>query len=139
MSVGAGAAAAGAAAAAAAELMRQEEEEMTGYSDKDLSEGWEFKILRSNNMGAFRKPERLRAVLDEEKRGGWVLVEKFDDYRIRLKRPSGTKVIQGDFADNYDPYRTQVGVSSAQQAFFIGGAVAVGLLFVITIAILAAH
>ena len=104
MSAGAGAA----AAAAAAELMRREEEEMTGYSDKDLAEGWEFKILRSN-WAEFRKPEKLQAALDEEKRGGWVLVEKFDSCRIRLKRPAGTKVIQGDFADNYDPYRTQIG------------------------------
>ena len=112
MSAGAGAA----AAAAAAELMRRAEEEMTGYSDKDLAEGWEFKIVRSN-MGIFRKPEKLQAVLDEEKRGGWVLVEKFDDSRIRLKRPAGTKVIQGDFADNYDPYRTQVGMRSEKIAF----------------------
>ena len=81
---------------------------MTGYADKDLAEGWEFKILRSN-MGAFRTPEKLQAALEEEKRGGWVLVEKFDNCRIRLKRPAGAKVVQGDFADNYDPYRTQIG------------------------------
>ena len=48
---------------------RQEEEEMTSYSSKDLAEGWEFKIVRSN-FAAFRKPEKLRAVLDEEKRAG---------------------------------------------------------------------
>ena len=82
MSAGAGAA----AAAAAAELQRQEEEEMTPYTTKDLAEGWEFKIVRSN-MGAFRKPEKLRAILDEESRGGWTLVEKFDDCRIRLNAP----------------------------------------------------
>ena len=84
MSAGAGAAAA--AAAAAAELQRQEEEEMTPYSTKDLDEGWEFKIVRSN-FATFRSQEKLRAVLEEEKRGGWMLVEKFDDQRIRLKRP----------------------------------------------------
>jgi hypothetical protein len=50
-------------------------------------------------------------VLDEEARGGWVLVEKFDDDRIRLKRPAGTKPIEGDFVDGYDPYRTNVGMS----------------------------
>ena len=76
MSVGAGAA----AAAAAAEMQRQEEEEMTPYSAKDLDDGWEFKILRSN-FAAFRNQEKLRAVLEEEKRGGWILVEKFDDQR----------------------------------------------------------
>ena len=107
MSVGAGAAA---AAAAAAEMQRQEEEEMTPYSSKDLDEGWEFKILRSN-FRAFRNQERLRAVLEEEKRGGWTLVEKFDDQRIRLKRPAGAKASQGELADGYDPYRTTVGMA----------------------------
>jgi hypothetical protein len=102
--------AAGAAAAAAAEVQRQEEEEMTPYTPRDLAEDWEFKILRSN-FAAFRNQEKLRAVLDEEKRAGWVLVEKFDDQRIRLKRPAGTKLTQGDFADGYDPYRTTVGAS----------------------------
>ncbi len=40
-----------------------------------------------------------------------MLVEKFDNNRIRLKRPAGTKVVQGDFDDPYDPYRVTVGVS----------------------------
>jgi hypothetical protein len=79
--------AAAAAAAAAAARRRQEEEEMTRYSENDLSEGWEFKILRSN-MNAFRKPENLKKYLEEEGRAGWVLVEKFDDNRLRLKRPA---------------------------------------------------
>ena len=122
-------AAAGVAAAAAAELMRQEEEEMTPYSDKDLAEGWEFKIVRANSP-AFRNPERLRAVLEEEHKGGWTLVEKFDDCRIRLKRPAGTKVVVGDFADGYDPYRTSVGTLSGQTALILGGiAIAVALFF----------
>ena len=104
MSTGAGAA----AAAAVAELQRKEEEEMTPYTTKDLAEGWEFKIVRSC-CGAFRRPEKLQAVLDEEKRGGWTLVEKFDDCRIRLRRPAGAKVTASEFDDNYDPYRTTVG------------------------------
>ena len=86
MSTGAGAA----AAAAAAEMQRQEEEEMTPYTEKDLAEGWEFKILGPTSA-AFRKPEKLRAILEEESRGGWTLVEKFDDTRIRLKRPSAAR------------------------------------------------
>ena len=113
---------AGAAAAAAAELMRQEEEEMTGYSGKELAEGWEFKILRSN-FGSFRKPEKLQAALDAEKRGGWILVEKFDNNRIRLKRPAATKVIVGDFSDGYDPYRTEYGTGDAKTVAIILGAV----------------
>src|SRR3954464_15705384 len=113
------AAAGAAAAAAAAEMKRQEEEEMTPYSPKDLAEDWEFKIIRSN-FATFRNREKLQAVLDEEKRGGWVLVEKFDNQRIRLKRPAGTKVVQGDFADNYDPYRTHVGASQGAVGLALG-------------------
>ncbi len=130
MSAGA-AGAAGAAAAAAAEMQRQEEEEMTPYSAKDLGEGWEFKILRAN-FATFRNPEKLRAVLDEEKSGGWTLVEKFDDQRIRLKRPAGAKQPQGEFADGYDPYRTTVGIS---QNFIVlvalGAAASLGLIMVL--------
>ena len=66
---------------------------MTTYTTKDLDEGWEFKILRSN-FAAFRNEDKLRAILEEEKRGGWILVEKFDDQRIRLKRRTGVKVTE---------------------------------------------
>ena len=125
MSAGAGSGAA-AAAAAAAEMQREEEEQMTTYTPNDLAEDWEFKILRSN-FATFRNPAKLRTVLDEEKRGGWVLVEKFDDQRIRLKRPAGTKAIQGDFADGYDPYRTTVGMSQGFLVLAILGALGIGL------------
>lgn len=111
---------------------------MTPYTDKDLAEGWEFKILRSS-FATFRNPAKLRAVLDEEKRGGWTLVEKFDDYRIRLKRPAGAKVTESDFADGYDPYRTTTGVS---QGGVVAIAVAVGMfaiLFLFTIILMVRH
>ena len=89
---------------------------MTSYSETDLSEGWEFKILRSN-MNAFRKPENLKKYLEEEGRAGWVLVEKFDDNRLRLKRPASAR--RGDAALNFDPYRTQVGLSDTGMVFMI--------------------
>lgn len=121
MSAGPVGAAAGAAALAVAlEQMRQEEEEMTPYSDRDLAEGWEFKIVRCTNA-AFRKPEQFRALLEEERKGGWILVEKFDDSRVRLKRPAGAKAIVGDFADGYDPYRTMVGASPEQRLLIVLG------------------
>jgi hypothetical protein len=129
MSAGASAGAA-AAAAAAAEMQRQEEEEMTPYSPRDLAEDWEFKILRSN-FGTFRNPAKLRAVLDEERRGGWVLVEKFDDHRIRLKRPAGTKAVEGDFADRYDPYRTSVGLSQGGLAATLVAVAVVCMVFLL--------
>ncbi len=132
MSAGAVGGAAGAAAAAAAEMQRQEEEEMTPYSPKDLDDGWEFKILRAS-FATFRNPDKLRAVLEEEKRGGWTLVEKFDDQRIRLKRPAGAKKAQGDFADSYDPYRTTVGMSQNFAALaVVAFLLLVGLMLFIT-------
>jgi hypothetical protein len=128
----------GAAAAAAAEARRrQEEEEMTSYSENDLSEGWEFKILRSN-MNAFRKPENLKKYLEEEGRAGWILVEKFDDNRLRLKRSASAR--RRDAALNFDPYRTQVGLSDAGMVFMILGivfGVIIGVIGLVALLVLA--
>ena len=108
MSAGAAAAMGGAAAAAQAEEeMRQEEEEMTKYDTEDLAGDWEFKIVRSNTA-AFRKPHVLRQVCEEEHRTGWVLVEKFDNSRLRFKRPATART--ADAPAGIDPYRTQYGI-----------------------------
>ena len=100
---------AGSAGLAAAQLAaaRREEEEMTPYTPQDLAEDWEFKILRSVT-GAFRNPDRMRAILEEEQRAGWTLVEKFDDSRIRLKRPARAHADDADLG--FDPHRTWVGI-----------------------------
>ena len=100
---------AAAAAAAEAERQRQEEEEMTKYSDADLHGDWEFKIVRSNLAG-FKNPEVLQQVCAEEARAGWTLVEKFDNQRLRFKRPISARA--GDAGLDFDPYRSQVGTSS---------------------------
>lgn len=113
--------AAGAAAAAAAARRRREEEEaLTGYSHTDLTEGWEFKFLRSAT-GAFRNPDRLRDALEQEARAGWVLVEKFDNGRLRLKRPASARA--GDGALGFDPYRTSYGISDGKLVAMILGIV----------------
>jgi hypothetical protein len=100
---------AAAAAAAEAERRRQEEEEMTKYTDADLQGDWEFKIVRSN-LASFKSPEVLQQVCAEEARAGWTLVEKFDNQRLRFKRPIAARA--GDAGLGFDPYRTQYGVSS---------------------------
>jgi len=68
-------------AAAAAEKRRQmllaEEEDMTEYTQDDLKSDWEFKIVRSDTA-AFRKPEVLNELLEQEAQAGWVMLEKFD-------------------------------------------------------------
>jgi hypothetical protein len=112
----AGAAAAAAAAAAAKRARDQEEEEMTSYEPVDMSDGWEFKILRSMRAD-FRYQERLQQALNEEGRAGWVLVEKFDDSRIRLKRPATAR--RNDVALGFDPYRAYYGRSEAQHNMVI--------------------
>lgn len=84
---------------------------MTGYTHTELAEGWEFKILRSSTS-AFRKPEALRQAVEEERRAGWVLVEKFDNQRLRFKRPASAR--SGDGALGIDPYRTSFGMSETK-------------------------
>jgi hypothetical protein len=87
-------------------LARIEEEKMTPYSARDLAEDWEFKILRSLTA-RFRDPARLKAILEEEARAGWTLVEKFDGGRVRLKRPASA--LSGDAALPFDARRTTFG------------------------------
>jgi len=112
-------AAAGAVVAAAAARQR-EDEEMTAYSQDDLNGGWEFKILRSASS-KFRDPVFLRAALDEEARSGWTILEKFDDTRIRLKRPVSARA--NDAKSPFDPYRTWVGRGPGAQAAIVLAAI----------------
>jgi hypothetical protein len=104
---GAGAAA---AAAAARRQMEDEEEQMTPYSREDLENDWEFKIIRSQT-GTFRKPEALQKLIEEEARAGWQMVEKFDNSRVRFKRPRSARQRDAQLPAGVDPYRVQAGVS----------------------------
>jgi hypothetical protein len=106
MIASAGAAAAGAAARARA--LQEEEERLTDYSLQDLAQGWEFKIVRANTA-AFRKSDVMQQVCAEEARSGWELVEKFDDSRLRFKRPAAARNIPAPAG--IDPYRTTYGMS----------------------------
>jgi hypothetical protein len=117
---GASAGASAAAAAAAAARAREEEEELTPYTPHELANDWEFKILRSS-LGQFRNSRYLAEVLEEEARAGWTLVEKFDNGRIRLKRPARARELDGKL--NFDPYRTTVGASQEKVVLLIVAAV----------------
>jgi hypothetical protein len=123
----AGAAAVAAAAAEAERRRREEEEEMTKYSDAELQAGWEFKILRSNTA-AFRKPAVFQKACTEEAAAGWVLVEKFDDQRLRFKRPVSAR--EKDSSLDFDPYRTQYGITTAANTAVVAGCTIAGILFV---------
>lgn len=123
MTYAGGAAASGAAAAAAAAKRRQEEEEhMTPYTPEELNEDWEFKIVRST-LEAFRSPEKLKLMLKEESRAGWTLVEKFDNGRVRLKRPAHARRNDHTLPPDVDPYRTTYGTGEFTLAMTIMGVV----------------
>ena len=120
-----------AAAAAAARRRREEEEEhMTPYTPRDLAENWEFKILRSAT-GAFKDPAVMQRYLAEEAQAGWTLVEKFDNSRLRLKRPAAAR--QQDAQCTFDPYRTRVGISEARLALLIVGSILGGAAVLVTV------
>jgi hypothetical protein len=108
------------AAQKAAADNRKEEEEMTKYRAEELKDDWEFKIVRSAS-NAFKKPDTLRRIVEEEKMAGWELLEKFDDGRLRFKRPVSARRKDTMLPQGIDPYRTQVGWGEGM----IGGTVAV--------------
>ena len=105
---------------------------MTAYTNDDLAQGFEFKILRSNT-NAFRRPEALRQVLEEEARAGWTLVEKFDDARLRFKRPASTK--QNDSNLTIDPYRSVYGIGQGALAALILSSVVAVIIVVATVVV----
>lgn len=101
------------AAAAAAEKRRkleeEEEERMTKYNHED-AEKWEYKIVRSET-GAFRNSNVLAELVDEETLAGWELLEKFDNRRIRFRRPIDARKRDYMLPEHVDPYRTNYGSS----------------------------
>ena len=129
MAFSGGAAAAAAAAKRRRMMFAEEEEDMARYTHDDLSNNWEFKIVRSGS-GAFRKPEVVKRLLEEEARAGWVMLEKFDNSRIRFKRPRSARNRDALLPPDVDPYRTRYGAPSAQYAVLVTmllGLVALGL------------
>lgn len=85
---------------------------MTPYTHDELAQGWEFKIVRANRA-VFRKREVLERLLAEEGRAGWSMVEKFDDSRIRFKRPQSARLNDGALPPDVDPYRVIYGLPQA--------------------------
>ena len=125
----AGSAAAAAAARRRRMMLAEEEEGMAKYTQDDLVDDWEFKIVRSESA-AFRKPEVLRKLIEEEARAGWVMLEKFDDRRVRFKRQRSARTRDALLPPGVDAYRTRYGSPSAQYAILatlLLGLVAAGL------------
>ena len=100
------------------EQEKQEEEGMTEYTHDDLREDWEFKIVRSDS-GAFRNPKVLNQLVEEEAQAGWVLLEKFDDNRVRFKRSRSARSRDAFLLSDVDPYRTQYGAPVARRTMVV--------------------
>ena len=83
--------------------------------------------------GAFSKLEKIQQVVAEEAAAGWVMVEKFDDNRIRFKRPAAARRNDLNLPQHINPYRTSTGMSEAGLAFTIMGVLALagGLIFLL--------
>lgn len=108
------------------QMMRAEEEDMARYTQDALQGDWEFKIVRSDSA-AFRKPEVLNELIEEEAQAGWVMLEKFDDNRVRFKRPHSARARDAFLPDDVDPYRTRYGTLATRQIALLMG-VMIGLL-----------
>ncbi|HNT76331.1 MAG TPA: hypothetical protein PKH77_15055 [Anaerolineae bacterium] len=110
---------------------------MTSYTSEELDSDWEFKILRSIR-GDFRRPDLLEQALNEEAANGWVMLEKFDDYRIRFKRLRKDHSNHLEWRGNIDPYRTYFGQSlkdyNTRVITMVLGVT--GLVFIIMIAVI---
>jgi len=119
MAYSSGAVVAAAAAAKRRQMLLAEEEDMTQYTQDDLENDWEFKIIRSGTA-AFRNPQVLNKLLEEEAQAGWIMLEKLDDSRIRFKRPRSARAKDLYLPDGVDPYRTQYGFPPARYALLIG-------------------
>jgi len=83
------------------ERQRREEESLTRYSEADLEQDWQFKIVH----GDFSTLEKVQAVMQEQAAWGWIFVEKFYGRRIRFKRPRSEEARDAERSGN--PYSTK--------------------------------
>ncbi len=103
-------------AAAVKKRKEREEEDMSRYNKADL-EGWEFKIVHST-FGKFNNPGKVQELCEQEARAGWVMLEKFDNYRIRFKRWIEKRSMD-QFLEN-DPYNTDASTTGVSVMLILG-------------------
>jgi hypothetical protein len=75
---------------------------------------WEYKIVQVRG-GGFRSLKAIQYVCQQEAKFGWVLLEKIDDNRLRLKRSVSWRAKDSLLKQN--PYRTDYGVSGDFMVF----------------------
>ncbi len=81
---------------------RKQADEEENNPDLESPGSWEYKILRSRK-NQFKDLDFQCQVLAEDAEAGWVLLEKIDNARLRLKRPIEER--QRDELLEFDPYR----------------------------------
>ena len=69
----------------------------------------EYKVVQSQTP-MFSDTAKMHQILAEEANAGWQLLEKEDNYKIRLQRNISHRA--NDAGLGFDAYRTTVGVSS---------------------------
>jgi hypothetical protein len=67
----------------------------------------EFKVLHSTTP-MFANAKKIEEVMAEEAKAGWQLLEKLDNYKLRLQRDISHRSQDKDLG--FDAYRSQVGV-----------------------------
>ncbi len=66
---------------------------------------WEYKIVRARR-GEFADCRHVEALLRQEARAGWIMVEKYDDSQVRFKRLQSARSRDAWLPSSVDPYRT---------------------------------
>lgn len=69
----------------------------------------EYKVVQSQTP-MFTDTAKMHEILAEEAKAGWQLLEKEDNYKLRLQRNISHRA--NDAGLGFDAYRTSVGVSS---------------------------
>lgn len=69
----------------------------------------EYKVVQAQTP-LFADPAKMQEILKEEARAGWQLLEKEDNYRIKLQREISHRA--SDASLDFDAYRSTVGVSA---------------------------
>ena len=69
----------------------------------------EYKVIQAQTP-LFSDTQKMHEVLDQEAKAGWRLLEKEDNYKIRLQRDVSNR--ENDKNLDIDAYRSTVGVSS---------------------------
>ena len=87
----------------------------------------EYKVVQATTP-FFAKSQNIAAVMAEEEKAGWRLLEKCDNYKLRLQRDISHRANDANLS--VDTYRTQVGINNAG-VYGITTAATLGVVYVI--------